>query len=203
MTSEAVSWLVNKLGVDDVIDAVLYKKHVETSIDGMHCVVKSVCSKNVVAYLFTKAFADAPLEVRAAGFEMLKDAFRRGVLYHEDEGVFRRAKGTFSNVSNTAYGDEHMRQARELLANELRRCVVCEIDAYTLFERFISCVEVDSRNYTYAIRRDCGVFHVIDEDPAVALRAINKLLMTHYRVVADPDLETFETLTKIHAKTFC
>ena len=203
MTSEAMSWLVNKLGVDDVIDVVLYKKHIETSIDGIHCVVRSVCDKNVVAYLFTKAFAGAPLEVRATGFEILKDAFRRGVLYHEDEGVFRRARETFNGVSNTAYSDEHTRLARELLANELRRCAVCEIDVYTLFERFITCVEVDSRNYTYAIRRDRGVFHVIVEDPADALHAINKLLMTHYRVVTDPDLETFTTLTKIHAKTFC
>jgi hypothetical protein len=205
MTGEAMSWLVNKLGVDDVIDVVLYKKRIETSIDGIHCTARSVCSDNVVAYLFTKAFAGASAssEVKAAGYEMLKDAFRRGVLYHEDEGVFRRTRETFSGVSNTDYSDEHVRQARELLANELRRCVVCEIDVYTLFERFITCVEVDSRNYTYAIRRDRGVFHVIDEDPAVALHAINKLLMTHYRVVADPDLETFTTLTKIHAKTFC
>jgi hypothetical protein len=27
-----MSWLVNKLGVDDVIDVVLYKKHTETSL---------------------------------------------------------------------------------------------------------------------------------------------------------------------------
>ena len=166
MTSEAMSWLVNKLGVDDVIDVVLYKKHIETSIDGVHCIAKSVCSDNVVTYLFTKAFASAPSEVKAAGHEVLNDAFRRGILYYKDDGAFRRAKETFSDVSNADYSDEHMRQARELLANELRRCAVCEIDVYTLFERFITCVEVDSRNYTYAIRRDRGVFHVIAEPPA-------------------------------------
>jgi hypothetical protein len=97
-----------------------------------------------------------------------------------------------------------MQQARVLLADELRRCVVCEIDTFTLFERFISCVEANPRSYMYAIRRhDRGVFHVVDEDPAAALRAINQLLMTYYRVTVDADLETFETLTKIYAKVFC
>jgi len=199
------SWLVNKLGVETVLDVVLYKKHAEQPVktfDGVHCIVRSVCGDNIVAYLITKAFMDAPPEVKAAGYEMLKDAFRRGVLYHEDEGVFRRARETFNDVRAT-YGDEHIRQARELLVNELRRCVVCEIDAYTLFERFIACVEVDSRNYTYAIRRDRGVFHVIVEDPVEALHPINRLLMTYYRVAVDTDLDTFITLTKIHAKAFC
>jgi hypothetical protein len=200
MTSQ---WLVNNLDTGTVLDVALYKKRTETVVDGVYCVVMSICDDNIIAYLIAKAFAGAPPEIRAAGFKMLTDAFRRGVLYHGDEGAFRRAREAFGDVRNVAYTDEHMRQARELVANELRRCVTCEIDVYTLFEKFISCVETDSRNYTYAIRRDRGVFHVIDEDPAAALRAINRLLMTYYRVVANADLETFTTLTKIYAKTFC
>jgi len=197
-----MNWPVSKLSVDDVIDAALYKKRIETDIDGVHCVAESVCDDNVVAYLIAKAFANAPPEVKAAGFKMLKDAFRRGTLYHEDEAVFRRTRNVF-DVSNAAFGDEHMQQARVLLAEELRRCVVCRIDVYTLFELFISCVEANPRSYTYGIRRGRGVLHVVGEDPADALRAINQMLTASYRVVADADLETFATLTKIYAKDFC
>ena len=89
-------------------------------------------------------------------------------------------------------------------ATELRKCVVCRIDVYALFERFIQCIETTGRIYTYVIRRPGkGVFHVIVKGTAAALHAINQLLMTCYRVVADADLETFETLTRIHAKVFC
>jgi hypothetical protein len=200
----SATWLVNKLDADDVIDVVLYKKHVERSVDGVHCVARSVCGDSVVAYLIARALEGEPPEVRLAGYKILKDAFRSGVLYHEDETVSRRTRETFGGVAdNVQHADEHMRQARELLSIELRRCVVCEIDVFTLFEKFISCVETNSRSYTYAIRRERGVFHIIDEDPAVALRAINQILMTYYRATVDADLETFTTLTKIYAKVFC
>ena len=197
-----MTWLVDKLSVDDVVDVVLYKRRIERDVDGVHCVATSVCGDNVVAYLIAKAFMDAQAEVRAAGLKMLKDAFRRG-LYHEDEAVFRRAREVF-NVNNTTFGDEHVQQARKLIADELRRCVVCKIDVFTLFERFIRCIEVDSVNFTYAIRRDDrGVFHVIVKYPADAPDAINRLLTAQYRVTVDSDLETFEALTRIHAKPFC
>ena len=200
-----MSWLVDKLDPDTVFRAAVYKERIETTIDGVHCVIDVVCPDNVVAYLATRAVENASAEVKAAALQLFNSAFRCGALRHNDSAVFRRAREVFGDsLKQVHYEHRHADEARGLMAKELRRCVVCRIDVFTLFEHFIQCVEVGSKTYTYAIRRDKGVFHVIVEDVADAPDAINRLLMAQYRVVvADVDLETFETLTKIHAKPFC
>jgi len=200
-----MTWLVDKLDPDAVFRAAVYKERIETTIDGVHCTVDVICPDNVIAYLAAKAVEEAPAEVKAAALQLLDHAYRCGALRHNDSSVFRRARDVFSDsLKQVHYEPRHANEARLLMAKELRRCVVCKIDVFTLFERFISCVEVGSRTYTYAIRRDKGVFHVIVEDVADALDPINRLLTAQYRVAAaDVDLETFEALTRIYAKPFC
>jgi len=201
-----MSWLVDKLDPDAVFRAAVYKERAELNIDGIRCEVDVVCPDSVVAYLAAKAVENAPVEVKAAGLALLSNAYRCSALRHSDSAVFRRASEIFSDdLKRIYYEPKHADEARELIARELRHCVVCRIDTYTLFERFIKCVEVGSKNYTYAVRRPDGrgVFHVIAEDPADALDSINRLLFAQHRVVADADLETFTALTKIYAKVFC
>jgi len=197
MTSD--TWFVNRLDADVVFRATLYKERAETVIDGVRCEVDVICPDNVVAYLASRALEGAPPEVRAAGATLLSHAYLR----HRDETVYRRAREVFGDVKRLHYETRHADEARELMARELRRCVVCRIDVFTLFERFVKCVEVSGDGYMFAIRRDGGAIHVFASSLANALGKINKLLLAHYRVVTDPDLETFETLTKIHAKIFC
>ena len=199
-----MTWLVDKLDPDAVFRAAVYKEHVEADVDSVHCVVDVACPDNVIAYLATRAVENASAEVKAAALQLLNSAFRCGALRHNDSAVFRRAAQIFQgDLRQVHYEAKHADEARGLMAKELRKCVVCKIDVYTLFERFVRCVEVDSVNFTYAIRRPDGVFHVIVKDPADALDPINRLLTAQYRVAVDSDLETFETLTKIHAKPFC
>jgi len=201
-----MTWLVDKLDPDAVFRAAVYKEHVEADVDSVHCTVDVICPDNVIAYLATRAVENAPAEVKAAALQLFNSAFRCGALRHNDSAVFRRAREVFGDsLKQVHYEHRHADEARGLMAKELRRCVVCRIDVFTLFERFIRCIEVDSVNFTYAIRRpdDRGVFHVIVKDPATALDPINRLLTAQYRVAVDSDLETFETLTKIHAKPFC
>ena len=195
-------WFVNKLDPDIVFRAALYKERAETVIDGVRCEVDVICPDNVVAYLAAKALAGAPPEVRAAGATLLNHAYRCG-LRHRDEAVYRRAREVFGDVKRLHYEPKHADEARELMAKELRSCVVCRIDVYTLFERFIKCVEVSGDGYMFAIRRDGGAIHVFSSNLADALDEINKRLVAQYRVVVDSDLETFEVLAKIHAKVFC
>jgi len=202
MTATSDAWFINKLDTDVVFRATLYKERAETPVDGIRCEVDVICPDNVIAYLAVKALADAPHEVRAAGATLLSHAYRCG-LRHRDEAVYRRAREVFAGVERLHYEPRHADEARELMARELRRCVACRIDVYTLFERFIKCVEVSGGGYMFAIRRDGGAIHVFASSLANALGKINKLLLAHYRVVTDPDLETFEALTKIHAKIFC
>jgi hypothetical protein len=188
-----------------VVDVVLYKKRVdEKCIGDVCCAFKSICRDNVVEYLVSRAFTGAPPEVKAAGFTVLKDALRRGVLHHEDKTVARRTKEVFSDVDKAINAAEHIYRAYELLARELRRCIVCVTDIYTVFEHYVKCVEINGDGYLFAIRRQGGVIHIFSSNLADTLDEINKRLMVQYRVVADNvDLATFETLTKIYAKASC
>jgi len=197
------AWLVNKLDADVVFRATLYKERAEAVIDGVRCEVDVICPDNVIAYLASRALADAPPEIKAAGATLLSQAYRREALRHRDEAVYRFARQVFGDVERLHYEPKHADEARKLMASELRRCVVCTIDVFTAFERFIRCVEVSGDGYMFAIRRDSGVIHVFADSPANALGEINRRLLAQYRVVTDPDLETFEALTKIHAKIFC
>ncbi len=196
-------WLVSKLDADVVFRAALYKERAETVIDGMHCEIDVVCPDNVVAYLAAKALENAASEVKAAGGTLLNHAYRCGALRHKDEAVYRRARAIFSNVERVHFTHEHADQARELMANELRRCVVCRIDVFALFEKFIKCVEISGDGYLYVLHRPGGVLHVYASNLADALDMINRRLVAQYRAAVDEDLETFEALTKIYAKTFC
>jgi len=197
------AWLVDKLDADVVFKAALYKERTEAIIGGVRCELDVVCPDNVIAYLAVRSMESAQPEVKAAGATLLSHAYRCGALRHKDESVYRYAQKVFSGVERLPYEPRHADQARELMASELRSCVVCRIDVYTLFEHFIKCVEVSGSGYMYAIRRDGGAVHVFADNLADALDAINMRLMAHYRVVADADLETFESLTKIYAKVFC
>jgi len=200
MTSDV--WLVSQFDADVVFRATLYKERAETVIDGIRCEVDVICPNNVIAYLAVKALVGAPPEVKAAGATLLNHAYRCG-LQHRDEVVYRRAKDVFGDVERLHYESRHADEARELMARELRRCVVCRIDVFTLFERFVKCVEVNGDGYLFIIRRDGGVMHVHSNNLADALDEINRRLLAQYRVAVDTDLETFETLAKIHAKIFC
>jgi len=201
MTSDA--WLVNKLDFDSVFRAALYKERTELDIEGVRCEVDVICPDNVIAYLAVKALVDAPPEIKAAGATLLSQAYRREALHHRDEDVYRFAKQVFGGVERLHYEPKHADEARKLMASELRRCVVCTIDVFTAFERFIKCVEVSGDGYMFAIRRDGGAIHVFADSLACALDEINKRLLAQYRVIVDSDLETFETFAKIHAKIFC
>jgi hypothetical protein len=200
-----MSWLVDKLPADVIFRVALLKERAEVTIDGIRCEVDVVCPDNIIAYLAALSVANTSAEVKAAALQLLSNAYHRGALRHSDHAVYRRAGEIFSdNLKRMPYEPRHADEARELMARELRRCVVCRIDVYTLFEHYITCVEVGARSYTYAIRRPPkGVFHVIAEDLADALNGINRLLLAQYRATVDTDIETFEALTKIHAKTFC
>ncbi len=198
------TWFVNKLDADAVFRAALYKERAEADIDGVRCELDVICPDNVIAYLAVKSMEGAPPEVKAAGLTLLDHAYRCGVLRHRDEAVYRYARRVFDGVERTHYEHKHADEARTLMASELRRCVVCRIDVFTLFERFVKCVEVSGDGYLFVLRRsDNGVMHVFANNPANALVEVNRRLMAQYRVVADADLETFETLTKIYAKVFC
>ena len=195
-------WLVNKLDPDVIFRAALYKERAELNVDGVRCEVDVICPDNVIAYLAVKALVGAPPEVKAAGATLLNHAYRCD-LQHRDEAVYRRAKDVFGDVERLHYEPRHADEARELMARELRHCVVCRIDVFTLFERFVKCAEVSGDGYLFIIRRDGGVMHVHSTNLADALDEINRRLLAQYRVIVDPDLETFETLTKIYAKVFC
>jgi hypothetical protein len=197
------TWLVNKLDADVIFRAALYKERAETVIDGVRCEVDVICPNNVVAYLAARALKDAQLEVKAAGATLLSHAYGCGALRHKDEHVYRRARETLGDVARIHYEPRHADEAREFMARELRRCVVCRIDTFALFERFVKCVETGGGSYLFIIRRDSGAFHVMSDNLADALDRINMLLMAQYRVVVEPDIETFETLAKIYAKTYC
>jgi len=201
MTSD--TWLVNKLDPDVVFRAALYKEGATLDIDGVHCEIDVICPDNIIAYLATRALTDASPEVKAAGATLLSQAYRRETLRHRDEAVYRFAKQVFGDVERLHYESRHADEARELMARELRRCVVCRIDAFTLFERFIRCVEISGDGYMFAIRRDGGAIHVFADSLTSALDEINRRLLAQYRVAVDADLETFETLAKIHTKIFC
>ena len=197
-------WLVSRLDTDVIYRAALYKERTEVDVDSMRCVVDVVCPDNVIAYLAVKALKDAPPEVRAAGLTLLNHAYRCSALRHKDEAVYKRAQAVFGGVERLHYEPKHADDARELMAKSLSSCIVCRIDVFTLFERFVKCVEVSGNGYMYVIRRnDGGAMHVFADSPADALKMINRRLMAHYRVVADTDLETFESLTEIYAKTTC
>ena len=196
MTSD---WLVNKLDPDTVFRAALYKERATLDIDGVRCETDVICPDNVIAYLAIKALASAQPEVKAAGAALLSHAYLR----HRDDAVYRFAKQVFSGgVERLHYEPKHADEARERMASELRRCVVCTIDVFTAFERFIKCVEV-SGDYMFIIRRDGGAIHVHANNLADALDEVNRRLIAHYRVAVDADLETFEALVKVYAKVFC
>jgi len=201
MTSDV--WLVSRFDADVVFRATLYKEHAEAVIDGIRCEVDVICPNNVIAYLAVKALADAPPEVKAAGATLLSQAYRRETLRHRDDAVYRFAKQVFGDVERLHYESRHADEARELMARELRRCVVCRIDVFTLFERFIRCVEISGDGYLFIIRRDGGAIHVFADSLTSALDEINRRLLAQHRVIVDQDLETFETLATIHAKIFC
>ncbi len=193
------NWLVDRLETDVIFRAALYKERVEADVDGVRCELGIICPDNVIAYLAIKALEGAPPEVRAAGATLLSHAYLR----HKDDSVYRRAKEVFGDVKKLHYESKHADEARELMARELRRCVVCRIDVFTLFERFVKCVEVSGDGYLFILYRPGGVMHVFAGNLANALDMINERLMAQYRVVADADLETFEAHTKIYAKVFC
>jgi hypothetical protein len=196
------AWFVDELDADTVFRAALYKERGEVMIDGVHCDVDVICPDNVVAYLAVKSLIDAPLEVKAAGATLLSHAYRCA-LRHGDETVYRYAQKVFNGVEHIHFTHGHADKARELMARELRHCVACRVDVYTLFEKFVKCVEVSGDGYLFVLSRLGGVLYVYASNPADALDEINKRLLAHYRVVADADLETFETLTKIYAKVSC
>ncbi len=197
------SWFVNKLDADAVFRAALYKERAEADVDGVRCELDVICPDNVIAYLAIKSLEDAPPEVKAAGAALLNHAYRCGALRHRDESVYRYAKRVLDGVERIHYEPKHADETRELMARELRRCVVCRIDVFTLFERFVKCVEVSGDGYLFALNRPGGVMHVFNNNLADALGMINERLMAQYRVAVDIDLETFEALTKIYAKVFC
>ncbi len=197
------SWFVNKLDTDAVFGVALYKERAEADVDGVRCELDVICPDNVTAHLAVKSLEDAPPEVKAAGAALLSHAYRCGALRHRDEAVYRYARRVFDGVERIHYEHKHADEARELMARELRRCVVCRIDVFTLFERFVKCVEVSGDGYLFVLNRPGGVMHVFASNLANALGMINERLMAQYRVIADADLETFETLTKIYAKVFC
>ncbi len=197
-------WIVDKLDADTVFGAALYKERAEADVDGVRCELDVICPDNVIAHLAIKSLEDAPPEVKAAGATLLSHAYRCGALRHRDESVYRYARRVFDGVERIHYEHKHADEARELMARVLRRCVVCRVDVYTLFERFVKCVEVSGDGYLFVLRRgDNGVMHVFANNPANALGMINERLVAQYRVIADADLETFEALTKIYAKVFC
>ncbi len=199
-----MSWLIDKLDPNAVFKTALYKERAEVDADGMQCELDVICPDNVIAYLAIKPLEGAPPEVKAAGLTLLNHAYRCGALRHRDEAVYRYARRVFDGVERIHYEHKHADEARALMARELRHCVVCRIDIYTLFERFVKCVEVSGDGYLFILRRgDNGVIHVFANNPANALDMINERLMAQYRVVTDADIETFETLTKIYAKVFC
>jgi len=201
MTSDV--WLVNKLDHDVIFRVALYKERAEAVIDGVRCEVDVICPDNVIAYLASRALVDAPPEVRAAGATLLSQAYRRETLRHRDDVVFRFARQVFGDVERLHYETKHADEARKLMASELRRCVVCTVDIFTAFERFIKCVEISGGGYLFIIRRDGGAIHVFADSLTSALNEINRRLLAQYRVIVDQDLETFETLATIHAKIFC
>jgi hypothetical protein len=196
------TWLVDKIDPDVVFRAALYKERTEASVDGVRCELDVVCPDNIIVYLAVRALADAPPEVKAAGYTLLNLAHRS--MRYKDTAVHRFIKEVFDGVESLFYDARHADEARRLMVRELRRCVVCRIDVYTLFELFIKCVKVSGRNYIFVIRRrDGGAVHVASDSLANALDAINNLLMAEYRVAVDTDAETFEALTKIYAITTC
>jgi len=117
--------------------------------------------------------------------------------------VYRYARRVFDRVEHIHYEHKHADDAREFMTRELRRCVVCRIDVFTLFEKFVKCIEVSGDSYLFILHRPGGVLHVHANNPADALGEINRRLLAQHRVAVDADLETFETLTKIYAKVFC
>jgi hypothetical protein len=195
-------WLVNRLDFDTIFKTALYKERIGVDIDGIYCETDVVCPDNVIVYLATKAIENAKAEVKAAGAMLLSHAYRCG-LRHKDEAVYRRAQAVFSGVERLHYEPKHADEARKLMASELRRCVVCRIDVFALFERFVKCVEVSGDGYLFVLHRPGGVLHVYASNFADALDMINTRLMAQYRTAVEPDIETFEALTKIYAKTFC
>ncbi len=195
-------WLVDKLGNDVVFRAALHRQRIRPVVDGISCELDVICPDNVVAYLAAKALANAQREVKSAGYTLLSLALQS--MRIRDAAVERFIEEAFAGVERYQYEARHADETRELMASELRRCVVCRTDVYTLFERFIKCVETSGRSYMFIIRLHNGnVTYVASESLTNALNAINNLLMAEYRIVVDANVETFETLTKIYARVSC
>jgi hypothetical protein len=197
------TWLVNRLDSDTVFRSALYKERAEVVVDGVRCELDIICPNNVVAYLAVMALKDAPQEVKAAGATLLSHAYGCSALRHKDETVFRRAREVLGNAQRLYYETHHADEARELMAKELRRCVVCRIDVFALFEHFVRCVEVSGNSYLFIIRSSGHALRVVADSIADALDKINTLLTAQYRAVVEPDIETFEALTKIYARANC
>jgi hypothetical protein len=195
-------WITDKLDIDIIFNAALYKRRASPVVDGISCELDVICPDNVVVYLATKALKDAPREVKSAGYTLLNLALQS--MRIRDAAVERLIEETFAGVERYHYEAKHADEARELMARELRRCVVCRTDAYTLFERFVKCVEISGSSYLFIIRRHKNAtIHVVADSTADALSRINKILMAEYRVVVDANIETFEALMKIYAATSC
>jgi len=185
-----------------VIEVALFRRRVETDVDGMHCAVAPMCPDNVAMYYAVVALAGAPVEVRAAGGAVLGAALKQRRLEVKDEAVFRRSREVFDGVRRVAYNEEHMRQAREAMASMLRRCVVCVVDPFTFFERFVRCVEwCGSTHYHVVLNLEPARISVNREK---ALETINRVLKTYHRVVVDEaEWETFYALLEADATPSC
>jgi len=195
-------WLVDKLDTDVVFRAALHKVRAKPVVDCIPCELDVVCPDNVIVYLAVRALVNTPREVKSAGYTLLDLALQSMRL--RDAAVERLIEETFAGVERYQYETHHVDEARELMARELRRCIVCRTDVYTLFERFVKCVKTNGRSYIFVIRRSGGsAVHLASDNLASALGSINNLLMAEYRVVVDADAETFEKLAKIYAKVSC
>jgi hypothetical protein len=126
------------------------------------------CSPALQAERAAAALASAPPEVRAAGRAEILAMLRAAAPAASYAAISRIIAKLNLPDEPLAYSEEHVQQARELMAQALAECAVCIVDAVEFFEKFVAGV------YTFADARGRLTYRLVikagDDEVQVLLR---------------------------------
>jgi hypothetical protein len=139
-SAPVVNNIVTKNLLPEQIQRILNGDDSLVEVGGVRClkVVFSRCSPALQAEKAAAALANAPPEVKAAGraeiMALLKAA--APTASHAAAGRIINKLGLPDEVA--AYNEEHLQQARALIAQGLANCAICTVEAGEFFEKFVA-----------------------------------------------------------------
>jgi len=134
--------LVVKNLTAEQIQRILSGGDAPVEVGGVRCLklAFSRCSPALQAEKAAAALASAPPEVKAAGRAEIMAMLRAATSAAGSEAISRLISRLGLPDEQAAYGEEHIQQARELIAQALAECAICVADAVEIFEKFVETV---------------------------------------------------------------